>query len=763
MTLRDMGRAALLFGLLFISTAGAGVAQQAGTVEGRIGNAETGAAMKGVQVVVEGTRLGASSERDGTFRIEGVPAGEHALAASLIGYHTVTQEVVVRPGVVARVSLELSPSAVSLRGIDVVADAVMFGKGTQRLREIPQSVSLVSRQQMNEWDATTMADALAHVVGITIEPFGNGVIDFSARGFGISAIQVDGLSTEGGIGSYTTSGLDMAAYERIEVQRGPAGLFQGSGEPGGTINLVRKRALSEFAVSGAITAGSWQAYRAEVDVTGPLTRDGALRGRVVGAYDDRGSYMDHVYARKPMVYGTLEYSLTPRTIASIGASYQGGTSRPVFGLPAYDDGRLLDVPRSTYLGSLWDRQTEDTERYFVDVEHRFANGGEWRLRLDRVDRFNALKYSSFGTNALAEGARLVGVNQLDRNHRRVDRGAEWYATFPVRLISGSDNLMFGLAYRDFEHEQHRARGPATTRDVFTPDPGTPEPTFTSEDPRASSMTQRAVYGQVRLRPLSTLTVIGGGRFTEHDADPIDVGEFVPHAGLVYDVTRALSAYASYSSIFEPQTSVDRFGEILPPRSGDQVEAGLRGELRDGRLTAHAAVFQITDRNRAVSDPEDPLASIALGEVRSRGFEVEVAGRPYRGWQVTGGYAFTDAVYRRGTDAEEGTVFSPGTPRHALTLWSRYEVTQGRAQGVFVGGGLRMSGGVFAESGGLRYEQDAYAVVSAHAGYRISPLLTVQVTGENLSDTSYYSRVVGGGRQNYYGAPRSVQVTLRMQR
>lgn len=434
-----MHRSFLLFGLLALAFSNPGLAQQAGIVEGRISNARSGTGIEGVEVVLEGTSRVVSSDPDGTFRIEGVSAGNHTLVARSIGYNTATREIAVRPSGVTRVRLELAPTAVALEGIEVVTNAVTIGRGTETLRETPQSVTLVSRQQMNDWNAATIGDALSHVVGITTEPFGNGVVDFSTRGFGVSAIQVDGMTTEGSIGSYTTSALDMAAYERIEVQRGPTGLLQGSGEPGGVVNLVRKRALSEFAANAAVTAGSWEAYRAELDVTGPLMKNGALRGRIVGAYDDRGSYMDHVYARKPMVYGTLEYSPTARTTAAIGGSYQGGTSRPVFGLPAYDDGRLLEVPRSTYLGSLWDRQTEETERYFVDVEHHLANGGELRLRLDRMDRFNDLKYSSFGTSPVTDGAQMIDVNQLSRNHRRVDRGAEAYLSLPVRLISASDN------------------------------------------------------------------------------------------------------------------------------------------------------------------------------------------------------------------------------------------------------------------------------------------------------------------------------------
>lgn len=366
--------------------------------------------------------------------------------------------------------------------------------------------------------------------------------------------------------------------------------------------------------------------------------------------------------------------------------------------------------------------------------------------------------SSFGTRAVTDDNGVIGVNRFDRTHRRLDRSAEWYASVPVRLVSESDSVLFGVTYRDFTHTEHRLRAPAGTRDVFAPDPNTPEPVFTFDRERESLLTERGAYGQVRLRVLPALTVMGGGRFGEHEASQVEVAKFVPYAGLVYDQSDALSAYASYSSIFDPQAAVDRFGDILPPRSGDQIEGGVNGELRHGLLTLHAAVFQIADRNRAIDDPVDPLFSIASGEVRSRGFEAEVRGRPAAGWSMSGGYAFTDTFYPRDTPEQEGTIFAPGTPRHAVTLWSRYDFVQ---QGAFVGGGLRVSSGVFAEIGDVRFAQDAYALLSAHAGYRFSRQLTVQVEAENLTDTTYYARVSGGGRQTYYGEPRRVLVTLRV--
>lgn len=171
-------------------------------------------------------------------------------------------------------------------------------------------------------------------------------------------MQIDGVNTPASTGNDLSTGFGMAMYDRIEVLRGPAGLFQGAGDPGGSINLVRKRPKAQAQLSTQLSAGSWNRYYAEADLTGPLAGDGRIRGRLVTAYQDHGSFVDHVYSRKPLVYGVVEADLASATMLTAGASYQEYRGRPAFGLPAYPDGRLLDIRRSSYLDPIWNHITE---------------------------------------------------------------------------------------------------------------------------------------------------------------------------------------------------------------------------------------------------------------------------------------------------------------------------------------------------------------------------------------------------------------------
>src|SRR5690606_59404 len=168
--------------------------------------------------------------------------------------------------------------------------------------------------------------------------------------------------------------------DRIEVIRGAAGLLQGSGNPSATVNLVRKKPTHEFAASGAVSVGSWDSYRTEFDVGGPLNDSGTVRGRFVGVYDDRGSYVDYQEAKKSIFYGVVDIDLAPATTLTLGMQQQDVDAVPsIFGLPRYSDGRSIGLPRSTNLTPSWNRWTQDITEVFAGLTHRLD--ADWKLNL----------------------------------------------------------------------------------------------------------------------------------------------------------------------------------------------------------------------------------------------------------------------------------------------------------------------------------------------------------------------------------------------
>ncbi|OZI72317.1 TonB-dependent siderophore receptor [Bordetella genomosp. 12] len=658
------------------------------------------------------------------------------------------------------------------------SNALTLGKGTQTLREIPQSVSVVTRQQMDDQNMNSLSDAMRNVTGITVETLsaGAGISGYISRGYAMDTVQVDGMSMPAGSGDLST-GLDLAVYDRIEVLRGPSGLYQGTGEPGGTINLVRKRPLQDFAFSAQTSVGSWDYYRAVADLSTPFDSEGKVRGRFVAGYDDRGSFMSRVKSEHPVFYGVVEADIAPRTTVAAGFAWQRNRSTPSFGLPAYADGSLLDVKRATNLSADWNRIEEETTEIFADLEHRLDGGGRIKASVFHRDIDNPVRnttWSNSAVNPVTGDTNLIAWSY--RNHWKTT-GGDVNLNLPVDLFGREHSLLIGADYRHTIKDFSYGGGTVYPSNIYNPVTSFPQPEMDRVNGSLGRVTQFGLYTRANVQLADAWKLIAGARLSwwKNDArnnnfyfddfsqniDRIDA-RTSPYAGLIYDFTPQWSAYVSYTSIFQPQTDTTAQGSTLKPRTGRQIETGVKGELLDGRLNTHAALFQIVDRNRAMTDPDNPYFSVAAGKVRSQGFETEVSGSPFPGWDVIAGYAYTDTKYLEAPDSTKGQTFSAITPRHAISLWTRYHFRQPALQGFSVGAGVRFNSGFYEESDDVRWKQGSFTTVSAQIGYRYDKHLEATLTVDNLFDRVYYEKLGGESRQNYYGQPRSVMLTMRYQ-
>ncbi|MFD4839531.1 TonB-dependent siderophore receptor [Achromobacter sp. NPDC058515] len=655
--------------------------------------------------------------------------------------------------------------------------AVTMGKSVQSLREIPQSVSVVTRQLLDDQNLVNLDDAMRTVTGVTVEAgsIGGNHGNFYSRGYALDTIQVDGVNTPASTGNDLSAGFGLAIYDRIEVLRGPAGLFQGAGDPGGTVNLVRKRAQKEFAFSGQVMTGSWDRYYADADITGPLDSDGRLRGRLVASYDDRRSFVDGVYTRKPLFYGTMSLDVTPDTTLTAGATYQQYKGRPFFGLPAYTDGRLLDVRRSTNLDPSWNHITEEITEYFADVEHRLSNGG--RIKVSGLYREQDEPSREFGWSDCAVDP-VTGdtclVSWKYRSHWKT-YGLDAFVATPFEALGRKHELIVGADYRNIHKNFQYGGGDNADINLYHPDNNVPKPDYEFTNGNDGKTEQYGLYARANLRVSDAATVIAGSRLTWWNnktanrnayfnqftnTDTRINGKFTPYLGLVVDLNDQLSAYTSYTSIFSPQTTTDVNGQPLDARTGKQLEVGLKGEFLDKRLNGHAALFRMDDENRAMTDPDNPLFSMAAGKMRSQGFEAEISGSPAPGWDITAGYAYTTTKTLKGTEDQKSQQYVFITPRHTFNLWTKYSFATGALEGWSLGAGVRSVSSMYRLNGPVKFEQRPYTTVSAQAGYRFNKHVDATLTVNNLFDKVYYQRVWAAYGSNYYGEPRSVMLAVR---
>ncbi|MGE8311244.1 MAG: TonB-dependent siderophore receptor, partial [Pseudomonas protegens] len=258
------------------------------------------------------------------------------------------------------------------------------------LRETPQTVTVITRQQMDDQGATSIADTLRRAPGVSVQNYDSERWEFSSRGLPITNFQYDGVNaTYDGVYDYGTTSTDMATFDRVEIIKGATGLMTGSGDPSATVNLIRKRPTKAFKASVTGTVGSWDNYRSEGDISGPLTESGNLRGRFVGVYQDRSSYLDHYQNTKDIAYGILEADLTPDTLLTLGLDQQNTRSRGATwtGFPMYfSNGSRTHFSRSFNPATDWSRRDFNNQTLFTSLEQQLAHDWTLKVSYDRLRR-----------------------------------------------------------------------------------------------------------------------------------------------------------------------------------------------------------------------------------------------------------------------------------------------------------------------------------------------------------------------------------------
>lgn len=649
-----------------------------------------------------------------------------------------------------------------------------LGKVPLKPRELPQSASVIDHERLEQQNLFSLDEAMQQATGVTVQPFQLLTTAYYVRGFKVDSFELDGVPAL--LGNTASSPQDMAIYERVEILRGSNGLLHGTGNPAATVNLVRKRPQREFAASTTLSAGRWDRYRAEVDVGGPLSASGNVRGRAVAAYEDRDYFYDVADQGTRLLYGVTEFDLSPDTLLTVGAQYQHIDSiTNMAGVPMAKDGSNLGLSRDTYLDVDWDRFKWDTYRAFGSLEQQLGGGWKGKVSAEYQEADSRLRYAgSFGAidPQTGDGGQLTGAAY---KFKSIQRSLDANLNGPVRLFGLTHELLGGVTYAQGETRQDTARFlnlPNTPVNVYRWDPhGVPRPQigqYTS--PGTTTTTQKGLYALGRIKLAEPLTLVVGGRESWWDQDTPATRfkpgrRFTPYGGLIWDFARDWSWYVSYAEVYQPQADRQTWNsEPLSPVEGKTYETGIKGELADGRLNLSLAAFRIDLENNPQEDPDHPGPPnnpfyISGGKVRSQGFELEGTGylTPY--WSLSAGYTYTSTEYLKDSQNDSGTRYSTFTPRHLLRLWSNYDLPwQDRRWSV--GGGLQAQSDYSVDYRGVSMRQGGYALVNMRLGYKIDEHWTAAVNVNNLFDRTYYQSLSNPNWNNRYGEPRSFNVSLR---
>ncbi|WP_051519415.1 TonB-dependent siderophore receptor [Comamonas aquatica] len=689
------------------------------------------------------------------------------------------------------VTEQSAPSVYNEARDSYVPKAVEVGKAAQTLREIPQSVTVVTRQRMDDQALRTLDDVMQQTTGVTREETWLDTT-YLSRGLQITNIRYDG----GAAGSARSGSrsLDMAQFDSVSLLRGADGLF-GAGEAGGVINFTYKRALAQRQTQVLMSGGTLNNYRAEIDGTGALNAEGSLRGRFVAVHHDRSEMADPSRLKRQMLYGVLELDVGTDTLLMLGGSYQKDRNTGFnASLPRYADGSDIGLPRDTNMGAPWNWIARENKTVFAKLEHQLSN--DWQLKAQlRHTRFEE------GVNAAEiEGTpdpiTLQGTDWWI--HQNQSRARE--TSLDMHLQGGFDawgrrhDVIVGW---DMQRTNDVVRslwpriGPADIFDRTPPaDPGYPLGNWTSGSQTRNQ--KSGLYGSLRLRPVQDWAVVLGGRYTLQDrntqhgmdgalnAQSRESHVFVPYAGVVYDLSKTISLYASTAEIYQSQAG--KFSAPLPGTPLDPVrvrtyELGIKGEWTKD-LIASAALFRTEKKGQAVVDPAYPQTDwrggccyFRDGYQLSQGIDLELTGRVTPNLQVAVGYTFNDNEDKRKGDAQFSTV----TPRHLFKAWADYRLG-GAWRGWSMGAGVVAQSAHFRASGinaynpgtgrydgawtPYQFTSPGHAVWSARLGYAVNPDWSIAMNVGNLFDKTYYSTVGYAGYGNFYGEKRTVTVTLK---
>lgn len=649
------------------------------------------------------------------------------------------------------------------------------------LRHTPQSVSVITRQRMDDQNLTQLQEVLEQTVGITVTQSGyvganwNG---YQSRGFYIDNYLVDGLPQRNGFEQMTS---DMAFYDRVEILRGANGIVNGVGSPGGSVNFIRKKPTKEFQASITGQVGSWDNYRGMLDISTPLNADGSVRTRVVSVKQDSRSYTERFSLDREMFYGILEAEITPATLFTAGVEYQkyDTNASPEAGFPLfYTDGSHTHWKRSKNPGANWAYSKHEKLAWFTSLEHFFEN--DWRAKLQfnrsRIEYDSLIGSAAWGYPDRNTGA---GVNLYAGRWeaKPVQNALDVYASGPFSLLGRQHELVFGINASDSEYNApENELWYITGYDPSVPnfinwDGNSPAAPYLPATGRYKFRERQfGAYATAKFKPTDKLAILAGARVshwhqaTEHEPgdreSKSETGEVTPYIAVTYDITDIASVYASYTTIFSPQSYRDINGTFLPPLEGNSMEAGVKHAFYGGRLNTSLAVFHVEQDNTPVElvgvpSPAGGAAYRAEKGTTSKGFEAELAGELQPGWQVSGGY-----TYRISKDAD-GNLMQTVAPKNLVKLFTSYRL-HGDWNKLTIGGGVNWQSRIYSEGTGpggtYRFTQGSYAVVNLLARYQFDEHLSAALNVNNLLDKTYYSSTSMG----FYGAPSNAMLTVKYQ-
>ena len=637
------------------------------------------------------------------------------------------------------------------------------------IHETPQSISVVSKDVVEDLGATRLQDALDYAGGVgRANNFGGqGLTTFTVRGFTTGEFYRNGFPINRGYPNMP----DANTIERLEVLRGPATMLYGRGDPGGTFNVVSKQPLAERSVTLGSQLNDQGMKRGTLDASGPLDEQGRLAYRLNVVGEGGDTFRDHVETERYGVTPVISWQATDDTKVIFEGDFMRNNHPLDRGLTRYPNQKGTPS-RDTFwgdkdVGKLHNDNNMAQLRFEHLLNENWTLGGGFQW-LDGTLQGNAIE-----ANGLNADGRTLQRNFNYRKLEWTDKDYQLNLTGHFSTGGFEHTLLTGIEYEDYDYKSIIQRSSAAVGtypiDIFDPVYGQTRPRLTRTPTHdKENLKTYAAFVQDQVALTERLKVLAGARFErfEHDYEsyvpgvsPFQAADnaVTPRVGVIYDLTDTVAVYADAARSFKPNPGAAREGGGFEPEKGKSYEMGVKWEALDRQLSVDAAIYQIEKKNVLTTDPVINTFSVAAGQVRSRGFDLNVAGNLTPEWRVIGGYAYVDAEVTKDNTIRSGTRLL-NIPRNSFSLLNVYEFQDGALKGLGLGAGGKYVDQRAGQTANTAFSMDAYTVVDLLSYYKVNDKVRLNLDVKNLFNREYDEGAFGN-IYAYPGAPRTVQVGI----
>lgn len=717
---------------------------QTGLIKGTVKTAD-GQPAEFINIGLKGTTKGATANQQGEYELKNIEPGTYILVACLLGLETREQQVEVKAGETTTVAeIILNENAQQLKEV-MVTDSqsgnerpVVIGKVPIKPMDLPQSIASVDKRILDQQQASTLGDAVKNFNGVYIMGTSGGYQEeLAGRGFAFGSNN----TFKNGVRFNNTAMPELSAMEKVEVLKGSSAILFGNVAAGGVINLVTKKPVFQNGGEVAMQFRSYDQYEPSIDVYGALNKNKTAAYRLHTSYEKARSFRDVVKSQRFYVNPSLLFKLGEKTDLLLEGDYLNDDRTADFGVGAINY-TLIDIPRSRFIGVAWSYYKTEQQSTTATITHHFNE--QWQIR-------SVTSYQDFKSDLFAnqrpngnsqyiqpDGKWIRGIQrtQVKENYAitQLDVTGKFSTGFLKHiLLIGADAdsyLTKNTAYNPiskydsvnvYDLEKYKIRNdiPNMTARTLTKSPIKRAGAYIQD--LISISEKIKILAGVRISYLETFSnVLTYSTNATVETKQFDHA-FSPRFGLVYQPQKKMAFFASYANSFALNTGTDIDGKALPPSIIDQYEVGMKNDLFNGFLSANITVYQIRNSNLAQTSLANGNTNTNIkelaGEITSKGIEVDIISKDWKGVSLIAGYSYNDTRYTKSNTYIVGSQlrYNPNHTANASLYYQFGKLNIDWLKGFNAGAGIlyigeRMAG----RSTRLTVANDAYTLIPLNA-------------------------------------------------